>query len=131
VKPVLVAEVKFSEWTKDYILRQPIFMGLREDKHAKEVHKENAVNTDTAVKEGENETRSTKKQTSKKMPTKTVKKKTAQRGTSARTSHSDGLNAKTKYILYRIKRSAFWIYFYLTKNTSKYFDVSIYICTGN
>ncbi len=45
VKPVLVCEVKFSEWTKDNILRQPIFMGLREDKNAKDVHRENAIHT--------------------------------------------------------------------------------------
>jgi bifunctional non-homologous end joining protein LigD len=95
VKPVLVGEVKFSEWTKDNILRQPIFMGLREDKNARDVHKENAVNTDTAVQEGEAETKSTKKQTSQKMPTKTVKK-TAKPETSARTGLSDGPNAERK-----------------------------------
>jgi bifunctional non-homologous end joining protein LigD len=32
VKPLLVAEVKFSEWTKDGIMRAPIFLGFREDK---------------------------------------------------------------------------------------------------
>jgi bifunctional non-homologous end joining protein LigD len=32
VKPDLVAEVKFSEWTKDRIMRTPIFVRLREDK---------------------------------------------------------------------------------------------------
>lgn len=32
--PRLVCEVKFSEWTKDKILRHPIFAGLREDKNA-------------------------------------------------------------------------------------------------
>jgi bifunctional non-homologous end joining protein LigD len=32
VKPELVAEVKFSEWTKDEIMRIPIFLRLREDK---------------------------------------------------------------------------------------------------
>ena len=32
VKPDLVAEVKFSEWTKDGIMRVPIFVRLREDK---------------------------------------------------------------------------------------------------
>jgi bifunctional non-homologous end joining protein LigD len=76
VKPVLVGEVKFSEWTKDNVLRQPIFMGLREDKNAKEVYKENAVHTDTAVQEGETATNTTKKQTSQQMPTKTAQKKT-------------------------------------------------------
>ena len=32
IKPKLVAEVKFSEWTADGRLRHPVFLGLREDK---------------------------------------------------------------------------------------------------
>ena len=32
LKPKLVCEVKFAEWTEEKILRQPIFLGLREDK---------------------------------------------------------------------------------------------------
>ena len=40
VKPQLVAEVKFQEWTKENILRIPIFLGLREDKRARDVKKE-------------------------------------------------------------------------------------------
>ncbi len=32
VKPKLVAQVKFSEWTADGRLRHPIFLGLRQDK---------------------------------------------------------------------------------------------------
>ena len=32
IKPALVCEVKFSEWTSDGMMRQPIFMGLRDDK---------------------------------------------------------------------------------------------------
>ena len=32
LKPQLVAEVKFAEWTNDGILRAPVFMRLREDK---------------------------------------------------------------------------------------------------
>jgi len=32
IKPKLVAEVKFSEWTADRRLRHPVFIGLREDK---------------------------------------------------------------------------------------------------
>lgn len=42
VKPQLVCQVKFQEWTGDGHLRQPIFMGLREDKPAKDVHPETA-----------------------------------------------------------------------------------------
>jgi bifunctional non-homologous end joining protein LigD len=37
VKPEVVVEVKFSEWTADRRLRQPIFVGLRDDKNAKDV----------------------------------------------------------------------------------------------
>lgn len=36
LKPKLVAEVKFSEWTAEHRLRHPIFMGLREDKKPEE-----------------------------------------------------------------------------------------------
>ena len=36
LRPVLIAEVKFGEWTKDGILRAPVFLRLREDKNAEE-----------------------------------------------------------------------------------------------
>jgi bifunctional non-homologous end joining protein LigD len=39
-KPVLVAQVKFTEWTLDDQLRQPVFLGLRTDKQAKDVVRE-------------------------------------------------------------------------------------------
>jgi bifunctional non-homologous end joining protein LigD len=37
VRPALVAEVEFTEWTKDGAVRHPSFKGLREDKTAQEV----------------------------------------------------------------------------------------------
>lgn len=40
VKPVLVAEIGFAEWTKDNKLRHPRFKGLRYDKAARDVSKE-------------------------------------------------------------------------------------------
>lgn len=40
VKPELVAQIRFSEWTDEGFLRQPIFLGLREDKKAREVKRE-------------------------------------------------------------------------------------------
>lgn len=40
LKPVLVAEVEFTEWTEDGHLRHPAFKGLRMDKKAKAIHKE-------------------------------------------------------------------------------------------
>lgn len=43
VKPQLVAEVSFSEWTEGGALRHPSFLGLREDKKPGEVKRERAV----------------------------------------------------------------------------------------
>ena len=40
VKPVLVCQVRFAEWTADNRLRQPAYLGLREDKDAKDVIRE-------------------------------------------------------------------------------------------
>ncbi|HEY3405928.1 MAG TPA: DNA ligase D [Ohtaekwangia sp.] len=60
VDPVLVCEIKFAEETEEGILRQPVFMGLRIDKSAKEAdhidksvksaQKEKATNAKKAVK---------------------------------------------------------------------------------
>jgi len=36
-QPSLVAEVKFNEWTTDGKLRQPVFLGLRDDKNPRDV----------------------------------------------------------------------------------------------
>jgi bifunctional non-homologous end joining protein LigD len=40
VEPVLVAQVKFTEWTGDDQLRQPVFLGLRSDKKAEDIVRE-------------------------------------------------------------------------------------------
>jgi len=40
VKPVLVCEVSFTEWTDERLLRQPVFLGLREDKEPDTVVRE-------------------------------------------------------------------------------------------
>jgi bifunctional non-homologous end joining protein LigD len=40
VAPKLVVEVKFTEWTADGKLRQPTFLGVRDDKAPKDVHRE-------------------------------------------------------------------------------------------
>jgi len=37
VAPKVVVEVKFAEWTSDHLLRQPIYLGTRDDKSAREV----------------------------------------------------------------------------------------------
>jgi bifunctional non-homologous end joining protein LigD len=43
VKPRLVAEIGFTEWTAQGRLRHPVFLGLREDKRAREVVRERAI----------------------------------------------------------------------------------------
>ncbi len=42
LKPELVGQIKFSEWTRDAKLRHPVFLGLREDKKAADVAREEA-----------------------------------------------------------------------------------------
>jgi bifunctional non-homologous end joining protein LigD len=37
VEPDVIAEVEFTEWTGDGVLRQPVFLGLRSDKDPREV----------------------------------------------------------------------------------------------
>jgi bifunctional non-homologous end joining protein LigD len=40
VKPQLVAQIKFTAWTRDAMLRHPVFLGLREDKKPADVIRE-------------------------------------------------------------------------------------------
>jgi bifunctional non-homologous end joining protein LigD len=47
VDPKLVAEIRFSEWTDEGYLRQPVFLGLRDDKAPRDVTRER----ETAAKE--------------------------------------------------------------------------------
>lgn len=48
VRPELVAEIRFTEWTADGKLRHPTFLGLREDKSARDVRRERAVHLRTS-----------------------------------------------------------------------------------
>jgi bifunctional non-homologous end joining protein LigD len=42
VKPSMVCQVKFTEWTRGDRLRQAVFLGVREDKNSNEVVREKA-----------------------------------------------------------------------------------------
>jgi bifunctional non-homologous end joining protein LigD len=44
LKPVMVAEVKFAEWTNENVLRQASFKGIRTDKNPLDVKRERAQN---------------------------------------------------------------------------------------
>ena len=43
VTPDLVCEVSFTEWTTDGMIRHPVFHGMRQDKRARDVRRENAA----------------------------------------------------------------------------------------
>jgi bifunctional non-homologous end joining protein LigD len=58
VEPKLVAQVEFVEWTHEGRLRAPVYMGLREDKHASEVRKEREP-VPSAIRKGRRELRLT------------------------------------------------------------------------
>jgi bifunctional non-homologous end joining protein LigD len=80
VKPELVCEIKFTEWTKERIARHPIFMGLREDKKAKDVHFEKEEKQTIMVKKAEADKEVSppaKKAASKKQTPAKAKKKTS------------------------------------------------------
>lgn len=63
LKPELVCEVTYSEWTADRNLRHPVFKGLRDDKTKENVVMEIPENTPTPSKNGK-ETVSTEKELS-------------------------------------------------------------------
>nr|WP_242594287.1 DNA ligase D [Corallococcus exiguus] len=52
VKPKYVAQVNFTEWTKDGRLRHPVFQGLRSDKAPKEVVREHPAPIEGAARRG-------------------------------------------------------------------------------
>ena len=43
VRPTLVAQIKFTEWTADHKLRHPVYLGLRDDKKPEEIVREPVV----------------------------------------------------------------------------------------
>src|SRR5207237_8767035 len=55
VEPKLVAEVEFAQWTHDGHLRAPSYQGLREDKEAAEVRREEPL--PTRIRRGKRELR--------------------------------------------------------------------------
>jgi bifunctional non-homologous end joining protein LigD len=49
LEPKLVCEVAYMEWTRDGRLRHPSYQGLRADKPAREVHRENAKDEEAGM----------------------------------------------------------------------------------
>lgn len=53
VRPTQVAEITFTGWTRDGLLRHPVFVALRSDKPASAIVREKAVSTARVVKQVE------------------------------------------------------------------------------
>jgi bifunctional non-homologous end joining protein LigD len=52
IKPELVCEISFTEWTNEDLIRHPVFLGLREDKQAGEVSREKVTGEISAPEPG-------------------------------------------------------------------------------
>jgi bifunctional non-homologous end joining protein LigD len=87
VKPEIVVEVKFNEWTADRRLRQPIFLGVRDDKDPEEVGLEQRSVQRTSARRGRIEKRKARPSipARAKTATKTSRKRTTGRPASPAT----------------------------------------------
>lgn len=59
MKPELICEVKFSEWTKSGMMRHPVFKGLRDDKTEEEIVKQDPKETPEAKSQSTSSSSST------------------------------------------------------------------------
>jgi bifunctional non-homologous end joining protein LigD len=95
LRPELVCEVKFAEVTSDGILRQPIFLGLREDKEAANEKNEKVVKAPKNKKVKEES----------KSATKVVAKATTKRNTKSEVSEEESKINK-KHIMKEVSKPA-------------------------
>ncbi len=91
-KPVLVCEVRYTEKTADCQLRHPVFIALRSDKAAKDIHWDMAQDSDAAVASAEK----TDKTAGKKSADKITVRRTSTRKTPAVKSRVATTGAKTR-----------------------------------
>lgn len=77
LKPKLICEVSFTEFTDEGLMRHPSFKGMREDKNAKDVVMEKEKKVEEVV---EDATDNKGSETTKKTGTKTANKKGAKKG---------------------------------------------------
>lgn len=89
VKPEIVVEVKFNEWTADRRLRQPIFLGVRDDKNPEEVGLEQRSVQKTSARNGKIEKRKARPSVSARArpAKKTSRSGTPRRATSPGSAH--------------------------------------------
>ena len=98
VKPELVAECNFAEWTSERIVRQASFVSLRDDKPAREIVKEMPRSTKEVALDNDNDkNKKPAKKTAVKSAAKVLRTvKTATKKTSAKTTDTAKQNGKSK-----------------------------------
>jgi bifunctional non-homologous end joining protein LigD len=79
-RPAIVVEIKFSEWTADGRLRQPVFIGLRDDKAPREVVHEPDSLTTAPPRHGEVRARPKRVAASVKLARTTARARSVKRG---------------------------------------------------
>ncbi|MYZ43534.1 DNA ligase D [Schauerella aestuarii] len=84
VKPQLLAEVSFSEWTSSGSIRHPVFKGLRSDKPAKAIGREKPVPAKEVVAKLNAATPDDSESTMKKTSATTKAKKSAKKATTGK-----------------------------------------------
>jgi bifunctional non-homologous end joining protein LigD len=97
VKPKLVCEIEFAEWTADNIMRVPVFQGIREDKVPKDVMREKSIIAEPDTIEAQQPAMTTK--TKKAPATKTAKpEKTTITSKTSRAKKSAAITNKDKLV---------------------------------
>ena len=86
VKPELVAECNFAEWTKERIVRQASFVSLRDDKPARQIVKEEPKPVESVEAEEEGKASKPAKKSAAKAATKTATKTAAKKAKDTSTS---------------------------------------------
>ncbi|MDR5738279.1 MULTISPECIES: DNA ligase D [unclassified Caballeronia] len=96
VKPELVAECNFAEWTKERIVRQASFVSLRDDKPARQIVKEEAASAEKVEAEVEDDTakkpkarKTAARKVAVKAPAKSASKKSATEVEGVKISHPE------------------------------------------
>ncbi|MGD9555870.1 MAG: DNA ligase D [Mangrovibacterium sp.] len=93
VKPEVICEVKFTEWTQDRVMRHPRFIGLRSDKDASQVRVEEPVPVEAVLQEAVAPAAGSaeeKKNSSTRSAKQTPKRKPAQKTSTANETPSHG-----------------------------------------
>ncbi|RYY31367.1 MAG: DNA ligase D [Chitinophagaceae bacterium] len=97
LKPELVCEVAYTEMTSDGVMRHPSFMGMREDKAAREVTAEPVTPVEELVPPSRNRTRNKATEQSAKIPapksSKTTSKSTARQTSKKSPAQSEAVKS--------------------------------------